>query len=271
MKQLSIAENIRRLRLGKGLTQEGLAARLGVACQTVSKWENSLTAPDITLLPVLAELFQVSVDELLGYDGKARRAEIEALSQKAWERRSKGDHAGARQILREGLARFPGDEVLLNCLLYSTGDADERIRLASGLAETAADVEVRYDALRILAEEYGKREQYELARAALEKLPELYFTKLEIAAQALSGEEKQDSARRQKWLSLESLVSMTVELARYYEEAGRSEEAKSERALAAALPELFAKQLEETEPLRELLAELRREAVRTTRRYWFDD
>ena len=48
------------LRKARGLTQQGLADALGVSFQTVSKWENQVTMPDITMLPALAELFGVT-------------------------------------------------------------------------------------------------------------------------------------------------------------------------------------------------------------------
>ena len=49
----------------KGFTQEALAEKLGVSPQAVSKWENGATCPDIALLPKLAKLFDITVDELL--------------------------------------------------------------------------------------------------------------------------------------------------------------------------------------------------------------
>jgi len=60
------AEKIRHLRKEKGLTQEELARQLGVTNQAVSKWENSLSYPDVTLLPKLAQILETNVDSLLG-------------------------------------------------------------------------------------------------------------------------------------------------------------------------------------------------------------
>ncbi len=62
----TIGSRIAALRRKKNMTQEELAAALGVTPQAVSKWENDLSCPDITLLPQLSKLLGVSVDELLG-------------------------------------------------------------------------------------------------------------------------------------------------------------------------------------------------------------
>ena len=67
-------ENLKRLRKEKELTQETLADFLGVSFQTISKWERGETYPDITMLPVIASFFNVTVDELLGVN-KVRKEE----------------------------------------------------------------------------------------------------------------------------------------------------------------------------------------------------
>lgn len=64
--KIYFSENLKKLRTEKALTQEKLANFLGVTYQTISKWENNDTYPDITTLPVIAKFFNVSVDELLG-------------------------------------------------------------------------------------------------------------------------------------------------------------------------------------------------------------
>lgn len=64
MKQ--IGENIAHLRRTHGMTQEELAAAIGVTAQSVSKWETGTTMPDIMLLPVIADIFSITVDSLYG-------------------------------------------------------------------------------------------------------------------------------------------------------------------------------------------------------------
>ena len=71
-----LSENIRRLRLEKGITQEILADFLGVTFQSVSRWERGDGFPDITLLPTIASFFNVSVDDLLGVSKVQREQQI---------------------------------------------------------------------------------------------------------------------------------------------------------------------------------------------------
>ncbi|MBP3305846.1 MAG: helix-turn-helix transcriptional regulator [Oscillospiraceae bacterium] len=61
----TIGSRIAARRREKGMSQENLAEKLGVSSQAVSKWENDASCPDISLLPTLAKLLDLTVDELL--------------------------------------------------------------------------------------------------------------------------------------------------------------------------------------------------------------
>lgn len=63
-----INENIKHFRKAKRMSQEEMAVRLNVVRQTVSKWENGLSVPDADIVIHMAELFEVSVSQLLGVD-----------------------------------------------------------------------------------------------------------------------------------------------------------------------------------------------------------
>ncbi len=64
---VSIGEKIRYLRKQKNVTQEELAAVLHISFQAVSKWENGMSQPDIVMIPIIANYFGVTIDELFGY------------------------------------------------------------------------------------------------------------------------------------------------------------------------------------------------------------
>ena len=74
---MKIGNKIRKMRYVAGLTQEQLAQKLRVSAQSVSKWENEVSMPDIALLPDIAEIFGVSIDELfdLTVEQKLKRIE----------------------------------------------------------------------------------------------------------------------------------------------------------------------------------------------------
>lgn len=61
----TIGNRIAKFRKARGLTQEALAERMGVSSQAVSKWENDLSCPDISLLPKLCRVLGVTCDTLL--------------------------------------------------------------------------------------------------------------------------------------------------------------------------------------------------------------
>ena len=59
-----LAANLRKLHLDQAMTQEQIAEKLGVSAQSVSRWENAATLPDVMLLPDIAKLYGVLVDDL---------------------------------------------------------------------------------------------------------------------------------------------------------------------------------------------------------------
>ena len=76
---LKIAENIMCMRKNRGVTQDEMASFLGVTKASVSKWENGQSMPDILLLPEIATYFDVTVDELLGYEPQLSVEQIQKL------------------------------------------------------------------------------------------------------------------------------------------------------------------------------------------------
>jgi transcriptional regulator with XRE-family HTH domain len=74
---MELGKKIRTLRLKAGFTQEQLAEKLGIGAQSVSKWENGTTMPDVALLPYLAEVFGVTIDDLFDLTVEQRFNRIE--------------------------------------------------------------------------------------------------------------------------------------------------------------------------------------------------
>lgn len=99
--------NLKKYRMQKELTQEEVAEYLGITAQSVSKWERGESYPDITLLPALANIFETSVDLLLGMD--TIRAEETRLNihRKAIGYQRSGDLDMAEKTYREALLIYP--------------------------------------------------------------------------------------------------------------------------------------------------------------------
>lgn len=68
----------------QGLTQEELAVKLGVTNQSVSKWESAQCCPDISLIPKLANLFEISIDKLFGQDPKPTANNFDLCAEFPW-------------------------------------------------------------------------------------------------------------------------------------------------------------------------------------------
>jgi transcriptional regulator with XRE-family HTH domain len=99
LKEINIAKTIIDKRKEKGVTQEELANHIGVTIAAVSKWETSQSYPDISLLPQLAAYFNISIDDLMGYEPQMAKKDIGKLYRK----------------LYEDLNNKPFDEVIAEC------------------------------------------------------------------------------------------------------------------------------------------------------------
>jgi transcriptional regulator with XRE-family HTH domain len=69
---LNLGKRIYEYRKTMGMTQEELSHKLGVTPQAVSKWENEVSCPDIMLLPDLADIFDISIDELFKHEKRKK-------------------------------------------------------------------------------------------------------------------------------------------------------------------------------------------------------
>ncbi|MBQ8387586.1 MAG: helix-turn-helix transcriptional regulator [Clostridia bacterium] len=108
--KLKISENIKNLRISKGLTQSELALLLSVTPQSVSRWENGQAYPDMETLPLLSNIFGVSYDELMGathYDTEKLRRSFFRLKYEASLSPSYETELRALQIGEELTKRDP--------------------------------------------------------------------------------------------------------------------------------------------------------------------
>ena len=127
-----LSANLKKYRIMKELTQEDVAESLGITPQSVSKWERGESYPDITLLPALANIFETSVDLLLGMDTIRADETRRNIHKTAVEYQQSGDYAMAEKTYREALLSYPNDPgVLLGLagVLALKGNTAEAIEL----------------------------------------------------------------------------------------------------------------------------------------------
>lgn len=136
MKHLS--DNIKKYRILKNLTQEDIAEYLHITPQSVSKWERGESYPDVTYLIALANIFETSIDLLVGMDTiRAEETRLQ-IHKKAVEYQKKGDYDSAEKTYREALLIYPNKPGMILGLASTValkGNTDEAIDLMErGLA-----------------------------------------------------------------------------------------------------------------------------------------
>ena len=126
---MNIGNQIKSLRLRRGVTQEALAQHFGITSQAVSKWECGLSVPDIGMLPGLSTYFGVSIDELFELSDELR---MERIQNMLYDVRftNPADVENERKFLLEKARREPSNnevyEMLANLELHIAGEHNAR-------------------------------------------------------------------------------------------------------------------------------------------------
>jgi len=176
---LFIAENLKRLRKAKDLTQEDVAEMLAISPQSVSKWERGDTMPDITFLPALANLYNVSVDTLIGMDKINDRQARNAVFTAGHKNLREGRIDAAIDVFTGALKTYPDDEGILSDLAmsYALSDSPAALSKALSLCERVLagnqGEKVHHTTRAALCFIYMKAGEKDRAVAAARKLPHL--------------------------------------------------------------------------------------------------
>ncbi len=123
--ETGIAENIRAYRKQHGLTQEQLAEVLGVSVGAVYKWESGSSLPELRTIMEMADLFDISVDALLGYRVKDNR--IDAIAGRLWKASTERDHDALSEA-EKAVRKYPNsfEVVFAGAYLYYTFGAETK-------------------------------------------------------------------------------------------------------------------------------------------------
>lgn len=216
---MNFGETLKGLRRAKDMTQEQLSEYLNVTAQAVSKWETGASLPDITLVPLLSNIFDVSADVLLGIDVSEKGKRIQEIIEHAKKLSDKGRHGEAVAILRAGLREYPGSHRLMNRLaisLWTEHDAcspetrAERIKEVIGLGETilaeSTDDELRHDAIQLLCYTYPEAGETEKAVALAKKMPHTFLSSQNLLANIYSGDKRFETKRKNLFDSIGFMI-----------------------------------------------------------------
>lgn len=183
--KLYIGENLKRQRKEMDLTQEQLSDILGVSFQSVSKWERGEGYPDMELLPVIAEYFGITVDELMGMKEICSQTEADKILEAVGENSVNGRIEDNIKILEAAARRFPNNYALLEqyavnlTLMMSEGEEEQTNNLkAAALSERilseCSDTDIRNRVQSNLCTYYERSGQTDKALETVEKLPSMW-------------------------------------------------------------------------------------------------
>ncbi|HBF9369579.1 TPA: helix-turn-helix transcriptional regulator [Clostridioides difficile] len=193
--QIKIGKVIQCLRKERNLTQEQLAKFIGVSTPAVSKWESGNSYPDIELLPLLADFFNVSIDKLLNYkidlseeevmkiykelESGFARIEID-LSTEEPKEEFRQDLESVKKLSNMYIEKYPKSYLLKLriCSLYQMysykfgkSELNDRVKETTNILEDIVrntdDIQIKETALIILSNAYCMLEDYEKAELYL--------------------------------------------------------------------------------------------------------
>ncbi len=224
---LKIGEKIKQLRKAQDITQEKLADYLNISYQAVSKWENGLALPDITLLPKLANFFGVSTDWLLDAELVKTDIAIENIIIQAINYKKTGKVNDAIALIEKILSQYPNNYLLLAELIELKVQAfspkcdqdrwlDDISRKANIILNNCTDDAIRYKAKTNLAFAYsfcGKRKETELL---CDTFPERAYSKVEMYSMTAPPKERADYKRKCIGVHLGKLFVDILSIAKQY-------------------------------------------------------
>ncbi len=212
---INIGTKIKTLRTRQHITQEQLAVFLGVTPQAVSRWEAGNGYPDIETLPMIADYFSVTTDELLCLDREERTARLAEIYKEL--DRIKEEAASSKNTLqyaREAVAEFPSElklqinlanEICKNYMWEPSPDTaklNEARRIYETVIENCTDMDMRNQVLEYLCSLYSNGfKDSKRALLTAERLSSMKYTRESVmAACAFPLEDKQGILYQQEYI-----------------------------------------------------------------------
>ena len=253
---MRIGEQIKNYRKTAGLTQEQVANYLGVSTPAVNKWEKGNTYPDISLLPVLARLLKIDMNELFSFREELTEKEIGQFVNELSEI-SLDSFTKAFDMAVSKIQEYPHCDLLIYsiatilnaALTLANLDDEKKLEYNTVIIEwlertvDSQDEKVRNSSIFILATKYVQMEKYEEANVLLKKIPDTVIDATIMKTSVLEHQEGTDTAALflegkllQAVINIQSYLYKLIEME---EEAGNHDKAEEIAEITEHMISLF--------------------------------
>lgn len=201
---MELDKRLKELRTRRGLTQEQAAQVLGVSAQVVSKWERGLTQPDVQMMPRIAVLYRISLDELYDMDAYYSRKHVEEYLERINRVILTEEKDIVFQLIAEEISLRPNAyEEYMRLIWYAAYRnmsekiyVDQLIPLVERVEQFCRSDKIRHTIFRQMVNICAHSEDPEiqkLTKTYYEKLPYLANSRELLAPHVLKGEELETS------------------------------------------------------------------------------
>lgn len=204
--KINLGENLRKFRLKRELTQEQLAEIFNVSPQAISRWENNLSYPDLTMLPSIANFYNTSIDELIGMEEIRNSEKQNDIFSNVHKYRANGMLDEAIIKLRDGIKLYPSNygmisELALTLTLKNNIKADntlitEAISLSERVIRNSTSEKCRSTTIANLFILYLKANEKEKAQNLVRTLPHIWECREILLPEMFDGTEYSNELKK---------------------------------------------------------------------------
>ncbi len=254
---MKIGEQIKNYRKDAGLTQEQVANYLGVSTPAVNKWEKGNTYPDILLLPALARLLKIDMNELFSFREELTDLEIGQFANELSKVSLEENIVSAFEMATRKIKEYPHCDLLIytaatilnSALVLAEINENRKLEYDAMIIDwfertaNSQDEKVRISTIYMLAAKYMQMQKYDEAGVFLDKIPDTTIDTAILKANILTHQEGENAAA----IFLEGKLMQVVTNIQNYlyklieieEETGNHREAEKIAEIADKMVSLF--------------------------------